>query len=444
MRFVTDQSQLFWIGMKNCDCNFLGRPGAFSLQHYNIGHFYRPPNLGNTLRKTEKTQMYHCDTCNTSTNNKYDFNRHLLSPKHQRLCSENVKCKNYIHSLISVDSGVSGGSGAKSIPPKPTLKKSVASTPQKTPIKEIVQIDLHNEDAENNVIYYHSSESGHVTTPIDSHVTGHVTADYACKYCKRPYINRTGLWRHNKKYGSSCIVKVIESSKVENTEELKNMINTMMDMNQEFKTQILELYKTNVAATTAMVASPTTVINNNNTNNNNMTNCYNQTFNLQFFLNEQCKDAMNMKDFVNSIQLNTDDLESVGKLGYVEGMSNILITNLNKTELHKRPVHCSDIKRETLYVKDEDKWEQDGPDHAKMTNAVLAVEHKNVRLMGEWAAQHPRCMDSNSNDNVKYFKLSKTITDGAQDGNISKVIKRVAKNVVIDKNTVVSTTENTA
>ena len=169
-----------------------------------------------------------------------------------------------------------------------------------------------------------------------------------------------------------------------------------------------------------------------------MTNCYNQTFNVQFFLNEQCKDAMNMKDFVNSIQLNTDDLESVGKLGYVEGMSNILINNLNKTELHKRPVHCSDIKRETLYVKDEDKWEKDGPDHAKMTNAVLAVEHKNVRLMGEWAAQHPRCMDSNSNDNVKYFKLSKTITDGAQDGNISKVIKRVAKNVMIDKSVVVA------
>jgi hypothetical protein len=169
-----------------------------------------------------------------------------------------------------------------------------------------------------------------------------------------------------------------------------------------------------------------------------MTNCYNQTFNLQFFLNEQCKDAMNMKDFVNSIQLNTDDLECVGKLGYVEGMSNILITNLNKTELHKRPVHCSDIKRDTLYVKDEDKWEQDGPDHAKMTNAVLAVEHKNVQLMGEWAACHPRCMDSNSNENVKYFQLSKTITDGAQDGNISKVIKRVAKNVVIDKTNVVA------
>ena len=378
--------------------------------------------------------MYICDTCNLKTNNKTVFNTHLLSPKHQRLCSENVKCKNYFHSLISGDSGVSGGSEAKSIPPKPTSKKYDVSTPQKTPIKDIVHIDLHNEDAENNVIYLPSpmDDSGHVTGG-SSHVTGHVTAPaaatpaYACKYCKRPYINRTGLWRHNKKYGSSCIVKMMESSKVENAEELKNMINTMMDMNQEFKTQILELYKTNAA----IVANPTTVINNNS--NNNMTNCYNQTFNVQFFLNEQCKDAMNMKDFVNSIQLNTDDLESVGKLGYVEGMSNILITNLNKTELHKRPVHCSDIKRETLYVKDEDKWERDGPDHEKMTNAVLAVEHKNVQLMGEWAAQHPQCMDSNSKDNVKYFKLSKTITDGAQDGNISKVIKRVAKNVIIDK-----------
>ena len=340
-----------------------------------------------------------------------------------------------IHSLIA---GVSGGPGIKGIPPKPALEICEVPTPQKTPINEIVHIDLNDEDAENNVIYHPESE-GHVTDADspESHVTGHVTSAYACKYCKRPYINRTGLWRHNKKYGMSCMMKVVEASKAENTEELKNMINTMMHMNHEFKTQILELYKASAAS--AAAANPMTIVNNNNTNNNNMTNCYNQTFNLQLFLNEQCKDAMNMKDFVNSIQLDTDDLENVGKLGYVEGMSNILISNLNKTELHKRPVHCSDIKRETLYVKDADKWEQDGPDYEKMTNAVLSVEHKNVRLMGEWAAQHPRCMDSNSNENVQYFKLSKTITDGEKDGNISKIIKRVAKNVVIDKTVAMAT-----
>ena len=403
--------------------------------------------------------MYYCDTCDIKTNNKTVFTTHLLSPKHQRLCSENVKCKNYIHSLIS---GGSGGSAAKSIPQKPTSEICDAPTPQKTPINEVIQINLHEEDEENNVVYHAGAVPGghvttcHVTDPTDtsSHVTGghvtnpesatdpighvtggHVTAAYECKYCKRPYINRTGLWRHNKKFGASCVLKIMNESKLENTAELKNMISTMMHMNHEFKTQILDLYKTAAEAASSAMTATSITNNNNNTNNNtnNMNNCYNQTFNMNLFLNEQCKDAMNMKDFVNSIQLNTDDLESVGKLGYVEGMSNILITNLNKTELHKRPVHCSDISRETLYVKDADKWEREGPDHAKMVNAVLAVEHKNVSLMGEWAAQHPRCMDSNTKENAQYFKLSKTVTDGAQEGNISKIIKRVAKNVLIDK-----------
>ena len=394
--------------------------------------------------------MYYCDTCDIKTNNKTVFTTHLLSPKHQRLCSENVKCKNYIHSLISCGSG---GSAAKSIPQKPTSEICDAPTPQKTPINEVIQINLHEEDEENNVVYHAGAVPGghvtncHVTDPTDpsSHVTGgHVTnpesataaaAAYECKYCKRPYINRTGLWRHNKKFGASCVLKIMNESKLENTAELKNMISTMMHMNHEFKTQILDLYKTAAEAASSAMTATSITNNNNNTNNNtnNMNNCYNQTFNMNLFLNEQCKDAMNMKDFVNSIQLNTDDLESVGKLGYVEGMSNILITNLNKTELHKRPVHCSDISRETLYVKDADKWEREGPDHAKMVNAVLAVEHKNVSLMGEWAAQHPRCMDSNTKENAQYFKLSKTVTDGAQEGNISKIIKRVAKNVLIDK-----------
>jgi hypothetical protein len=387
--------------------------------------------------------MYYCDTCDIKTNNKTVFNTHLLSAKHQRLCSENVKCKNYIHSLISNGNGIIAVEG---IPPKPTSNNSILSTPKKTPIKEIVQINLHEEDEHQNVIYNaHLSEhpndnvSDNVSDNSNSQVPSPKTAPtYVCKYCRHPYINRTGLWRHNKKYGgASCITRSIGASTIENTSELKNVINAMMQMNHEFKTQILDMCKTSmsavtsttVAATTAnMTAAPTTI-----TNNNNITNCYNQTFNMQFFLNEQCKDAMNMKDFVNSIQLNTDDLENVGKLGYVEGMTNILITNLNKTEIHKRPVHCSDIKRDTLYVKDSDKWECDGPDHVKMTNAVLAVEHKNVTLMGEWAAQHPKCMTSNTRDNDEYFKLSKIITDGATDGNISKVIKRVAKSVAIDK-----------
>ena len=210
--------------------------------------------------------MYYCDTCDIKTNNKFDFNRHLLSPKHQRLCSANVKCKNYIHSLVS-GGGSAAESGLQNPPP---------------PINEIVQINLHEEDDEKNVIYDPDSAGGG---------GGHVTSAYICKYCKRPYINRTGLWRHNKKYGAACIMNVVDASKLESTAELKNVITTMMLMNHEFKTQILDMYKTSMSAMTA----PTTITNNNN-NNNNLTNCYNQTFSMHFFLHEKCKDAMNMKD----------------------------------------------------------------------------------------------------------------------------------------------------
>jgi hypothetical protein len=169
-------------------------------------------------------------------------------------------------------------------------------------------------------------------------------------------------------------------------------------------------------------------INTNSNNNNN-----NNTFNMNMFLNEKCKDAMNMKDFIDSIQLNMTDMENMNRLGYVEGMSNIFIDNLQKTDIYKRPVHCSDVKRETLYVKENNEWQRDGPDHAKMTNAVLAVEHKNVVLVNEWAKANPRCLNSNTRENDKYIRMSKIVTDGEKEGNIDKVIRKVAKSVAIEK-----------
>jgi len=200
----------------------------------------------------------------------------------------------------------------------------------------------------------------------------------------------------------------------------------LIQQNTEFQSKIMEMCK-NGGIGGGVSNSNNTNMNSHNTTNNN------QQYSLNFFLNEQCKDAMNMKDFVNSIQLNITDLENVGRLGYVEGMSSILIDNLQKTDVHKRPVHCSDVKRETLYVKDDNKWEREGPDHPKMVNAVLAVEQKNVALVSEWAKAHPSCMNSNTRENDKYFKLSKAVTDGDKEGNIAKVIRKVAKCVIIEK-----------
>lgn len=209
-------------------------------------------------------------------------------------------------------------------------------------------------------------------------------------------------------------------------QELTVAMLMLIQQNTEFQTKIMEMCK-NGGIGGGVSNSNNTNMNSHNTTNNN------QQYSLNFFLNEKCKDAMNMKDFVNSIQLNITDLENVGRLGYVEGMSSILIDNLQKTDVHKRPVHCSDVKRETLYVKDDNKWEREGPDHPKMVNAVLAVEQKNVALVSEWAKAHPSCMNSNTRENDKYFKLSKAVTDGDKEGNIAKVIRKVAKRVIIEK-----------
>ena len=282
-----------------------------------------------------------------------------------------------------------------------------------------------------------------------------------CKYCNKRYAHLSGLSRHKK----MCIThkpvnhedsvttlndttpmnEIIHKNTNNNLEknndntnqdliaenrEMKMMMMTLMTNHSQLYSQMLEMLKASQMTTTNPTA---TGIASNITGDHNAVNNNNNTFNMNLFLNEKCKDAMNMKDFVNSIQLNMTDMENVGRLGYVEGMSNIFIDNLQKTDVYKRPVHCSDVKRETLYVKENNQWERDGPDHTKMTNAVLAVEQKNVALVNEWANANPRCMNSNTRENEKYFRLSKAVTDGEKDGNIDKVIRKVAKKVAIEK-----------
>jgi hypothetical protein len=164
----------------------------------------------------------------------------------------------------------------------------------------------------------------------------------------------------------------------------------------------------------------------------NTTNNANNTFNMNFFLNEQCKDAMNMSDFVKAIELDSNDMENVGTHGFVKGISNIFMNNLEKTDITKRPIHCSDSKRDVLYIKDDNKWERDSITSQKLIDAVRVVEHKNIVKVNEWAKQHPECENSVTQANDIYFKMSKSATDGI-DENVAKVIKRVIQHVVIDK-----------
>ena len=193
---------------------------------------------------------------------------------------------------------------------------------------------------------------------------------YACEQCNKYYNDRAGLWRHNKKCSINNNINNIidESNKTENKDEL---INYLIKENQEFKNLILEIVKKD---------NTSSVINSHNT----ITNSHNKTFNLQFFLNETCKNAMNITEFVDSIKLQLSDLENVAKIGYIEGLSKIIIKNLNALDVTERPVHCSDSKRDTMYVKDDNKWEKENENNEKVLKAIEDIANKNSKLVKEW------------------------------------------------------------
>jgi len=202
------------------------------------------------------------------------------------------------------------------------------------------------------------------------------------------------------------------------TLDLKQLI---LDQNKEFKEIILEICKQ---------IQPVQNIN------NNINNINNKTFNLNVFLNEHCKDAMNITDFVDSVKLQLSDLESVGKLGFVEGISNIIVKNLKALDIHKRPVHCSDSKREVMYVKDENKWEKENDEKKHLRKAIKHIAHKNSKMLPEFKAQHPDCGKSESLYSDHYNKLVIEAMGGRGDNDSEKedkIIRNIAKEVIIEK-----------
>jgi len=247
--------------------------------------------------------------------------------------------------------------------------------------------------------------------------------------CGQVYNSRTTLWRHKKKcniieQNDESQTKNNDESQTKNNDEsqTKNndeLINYLIQENKEFKNLILEIIKKDTY---------------NNTNITN-TNSHNKAFNLNFFLNETCKDAMNIMDFVDSIQLQLSDLENVGKVGYVNGISNIIIKNLKELDVEKRPVHCIDKKRETMYIKDENKWEKDEKNN-KIRKAIKRVVSKNQRLFPKFKEAHPDCNTYHSKFSDQYNKLILESCGGSGDNDLEKeekIIKNISKNVLVDK-----------
>ena len=246
--------------------------------------------------------------------------------------------------------------------------------------------------------------------------------------CGKEYTYRQGLWQHKKKCSSiNAPEQEQEQEKEKETEIIQqpssDIMLSLLNQNIELQKQLIELCK-----------EKNTVINNTTNTTNNTTN---NQFNLQFFLNETCKDALNIDDFVKQIKLQLSDLDMIGRVGYVNGMSKIIIRNLNELDVCKRPIHCTDLKRETLYVKDNNAWEKEKGENIKLKKAIKGIECKNIKQIPHWVEANPTSEDTETKKHLEYHNIVLEVMGGStlEDDNKKheKIIRNVAKEVTIDK-----------
>jgi hypothetical protein len=246
---------------------------------------------------------------------------------------------------------------------------------------------------------------------------------YSCENCNKDFNNRTSLWRHKQK----C------KKEEDDDPSDKELILKILKQNSELIKENSELRKEQTDIKELILE----IVKNGTTNNshNTHTNSHNKAFNLNFFLNETCKNAMNITDFVDSIKLQLNDLMDVGELGYVEGISKIIVNNLNNLDETVRPIHCTDKKRETMYVKDQGEWEKEDEKKSKLTKAVKNVADKNIKLLPLFREKFPDYKNYSSKTSDKYDKLVIEVmtTDDCKD---EKIIKNISKVTTIKEKTI--------
>jgi len=255
--------------------------------------------------------------------------------------------------------------------------------------------------------------------------------DHICCNCNKKYKSRVGLWYHKKKCNFQLIPESADLSKIDLIKQLIIQNQQLIFENKEFKELILDQSSKMLDLASKQTTNTSIANINNNMNCNNK----NNQFNLNVFLNEKCKNAMNMSDFIDSIKVNDEDFENIGKLGYVQGISNIFIKNLQKLDECIRPMHCSDAKREVIYIKENNEWKKD--ENQKAVRHVIAmIAHKNFKYMPFWTDANPGVFDGSTKKNDLFLKITNQITTAItpdDDIGICKIIRNVANRVVIDK-----------
>jgi hypothetical protein len=353
-------------------------------------------------------KKYYCEHCNITCSSEYVFNMHNKTIKHKEIIS------------------------GKRLPP------SEAVLMKKPP-------GFYCE-ACNFKCYKEYNYNVHVATPKHQKFTKvykSLQKDINPKYilvceCSKRYSSRMGLWKHKQK----CLIAKNLNDNTDNTDNTNAMNSTneivseLKDINNIDKDDIIiKLLKDNeeirqiLKEVLPKMGNNTTINNNNNTTNNNTLN----NFNLNFFLNEQCKDALNISEFVESLKITFDDLLYSKKNGLVQGISNVMIRGLKELDIYKRPIHCTDKKRETMYIKDKEKWEKDET-HEIMKNTIEMIADKERNALQIWTDENPDWMETEQKQ-IAYLTMLRNISEPIEDEekNGRKIIRAVSREVIIDK-----------
>ena len=270
-----------------------------------------------------------------------------------------------------------------------------------------------------------------------------------CNSCNKTFKTESGLWKHAKKCMGNSKNKLQEGENT-NLSDISNVITpelvmTLLTQNQEFKQLIIEQQQENREQQKTIIEQQEEnqkiqnklleavnegkhITNNTNCNNTNK-------FNLNFFLNEQCKNAMNISEFIDNMVLSVEDLKNTGKLGYIDGITKIFNDKLKELDTHNRPMHCTDLKRETLYIKNNNEWDKDS-DKNKMKTAIECVANKNLNNLNHWKEENPNHVIMDSNEDKEFVEIMTNSLGGMgsdREKNKQRIIKNVLKEVIVDK-----------
>ena len=343
--------------------------------------YARMATNGNNIKQTSSTN-YWCEICNYTTVRKNNYNSHLLTAKHKSATNGNII-------------------------------KQTSSTNYWCEICNYATVRKNNYKLHLLTAKHKIATDGNETSNTNT-----------CDICNKIYKDRTGLWRHKQK----CITNSVVQQPIEEVCEKDELIMTLLKqnteqnrMNAELHAKVIELCKIGT-------------INNINSNNNNNNNNTHKTFNLQFFLNETCKDAVNLEDFAKAVVLQLSDIDKIGEIGYVDGMANIIETKLKTLDIHRRPIHCTDVKREVFYVKDNDKWAKD-ENKKKMRALIQRMDRKLAPLLITFNNNHANRGYSSDSEHNKHQQMVIEIVGGKNDDeqNEDAIIRSISKKTLIEK-----------